>query len=200
MHSVFRSATSLRETKRQETARRIMRAAGRLTLEHGIDGWTMDDLAAEAQTSRRTLFNYFPAKIDAVLGPMPVIPEKAVEVFRTGGPTGELLPDALTLARGILETESVDPEVFRLHRALLCDSPAFLKLLHERFETLCAGFVEDLEAREGPGFGESRARLLVRLMVVCFDTAMDEITEHEDQRPVTEVFDEAVAQARDLLT
>ena len=102
MHFVFKSATSLREAKRQETSRRIMRAAGRLTLERGLDGWTMDDLAAEAQTSRRTLFNYFPDKVDAVVGPRPVIPEQAVELFRAGGPTGDLLDDALVLARCIL--------------------------------------------------------------------------------------------------
>ena len=37
-------------------------------LEHGLDGFTMEQLAERVGVSRRTLFYYFPAKDDAVLG------------------------------------------------------------------------------------------------------------------------------------
>ena len=39
-----------------------------LTQGRGLDGWTMEDLAGAAEVSRRTLFNYFSSKVDAVLG------------------------------------------------------------------------------------------------------------------------------------
>ena len=62
-----------RADKRALTARRIVLCAQELTLEHGLDGFTMDDLAQRAEVSRRTLFNYFPSKDDAVLGGPPSV-------------------------------------------------------------------------------------------------------------------------------
>ena len=70
LHSVSESAT-LQPSRKVSTAHRITTCAQRLTDQHGLDGFTMDDLAAEAGVSRRTLFNYFPGKVDAVLGPGP---------------------------------------------------------------------------------------------------------------------------------
>ena len=71
LHFVSESATGLRELKKVETTRRITLCAQRLTDERGLDGFTMDDLAEAAEVSRRTLFNYFPGKVDAVLGAAP---------------------------------------------------------------------------------------------------------------------------------
>lgn len=62
------SAIGLREKQRAATAARIVRSARRLADQHGVDGFTLDDLAEAAGVSRRTLFNYFPTKYDAVLG------------------------------------------------------------------------------------------------------------------------------------
>ena len=45
------SATSLREQKRWDTSRRITLCALRLTDQHGLDGFTMDDLAEAARSS-----------------------------------------------------------------------------------------------------------------------------------------------------
>ncbi|HYF72879.1 MAG TPA: TetR family transcriptional regulator, partial [Nocardioides sp.] len=80
-----------RETQKRETELRIHRRALELTDERGLDGWTMDDLAAVSDVSRRTLFNYFPGKVDAVLGGTPELPADALEVFHGGGPTGRLV-------------------------------------------------------------------------------------------------------------
>ena len=50
------------------TSERITLCAQVLADEHGLDGFTMDELATAADVSRRTLFNHFPGKVDAVLG------------------------------------------------------------------------------------------------------------------------------------
>lgn len=39
--------------------RRIVRAATELLAEHGVEGLSVDDVAARAEVSRRTVFNYF---------------------------------------------------------------------------------------------------------------------------------------------
>jgi AcrR family transcriptional regulator len=64
------SATS-REERRQATSYRISVCAQQLTEQHGLEGFTMEELAEAAGVSRRTLFNYYPSKIDAVLGASP---------------------------------------------------------------------------------------------------------------------------------
>ncbi len=93
---------TLREQKRWETSHRITLCAQRLTDEHGHDGFTMDDLADAAEVSRRTLFNYFPSKTDAVLGAPPEIPDAVVDTFRAGGPHGHLIDDLTELVRAAM--------------------------------------------------------------------------------------------------
>src|SRR3954462_3338186 len=114
MHSMTQSATSLREQKRWQTSHRITLCALRLTDEHGLDGFTMEDLAEAADVSRRTLFNYFPRKADAVLGEMPDIAEAALAAFRSGGPHGNLIDDLTELARLALLVKEPDRESVEL--------------------------------------------------------------------------------------
>ncbi|SBN61525.1 transcriptional regulator, TetR family [Curtobacterium sp. 9128] len=62
------SEMGLRDRKRIETRSRIAEAARSLALEDGIDHTTIEQIAARADISPRTFFNYFESKEDAVLG------------------------------------------------------------------------------------------------------------------------------------
>ena len=55
------------QEKKERTKLTIQRKAIDLTLERGLAGFTMQELADAADVSRSTLFNYFPSKADAVL-------------------------------------------------------------------------------------------------------------------------------------
>lgn len=57
---------SRRERNKFETRKRLLNAARTLFAEHGTSGTTIDDIAAMADVSRATFFNYFQSK-DAVL-------------------------------------------------------------------------------------------------------------------------------------
>ncbi len=59
----------LRERKRRETERQIRTAARHLFIEHGYDAVNVEQVAAEANVSRRTVFNYFPSKEAILLQP-----------------------------------------------------------------------------------------------------------------------------------
>jgi AcrR family transcriptional regulator len=58
----------LRERKKAETRQAISAAALELALAHGPGGVTVDAIAAAADVSPRTVFNYFATKEEAILG------------------------------------------------------------------------------------------------------------------------------------
>lgn len=65
---VQQSTTSLRERKRAETWAALHEAASTMVLEDGLHAVTVDAIAAQANVSPRTFFNYFRSKEDAILG------------------------------------------------------------------------------------------------------------------------------------
>lgn len=102
----------LRERKKIATRLAITQAAIALFDERGYDATTVDDIAAAANTSRRTFFRYFAGKDEVFI----VDPEgklRALHVALADGPPEEPTIDALR--RGILALASVylEPELVR---------------------------------------------------------------------------------------
>jgi AcrR family transcriptional regulator len=192
------SAISLREQKRWDTSLRITRCAQQLTDAHGIDGFTMEELAESAEVSRRTLFNYFPSKTDAVLGEAPEIGEADLATFVAGGPHGNLVDDVAELARIALDAKRTDRQSLELGRKVLNANPRLLACAHERFESVLEEFAALVLEREGTDFPASRARLLLHLLIALFDTALVELIEDSAGRTLVEVFDDQLASARSL--
>ncbi|MFB9958109.1 TetR family transcriptional regulator [Agromyces bracchium] len=63
------SATPTKRSERMAaTASRITALSRRLTAERGLNGFTIEELCEAVGVSRRTFFNYFPSKEEAVLG------------------------------------------------------------------------------------------------------------------------------------
>jgi AcrR family transcriptional regulator len=96
---VARSATPLRRAPKAKTARQLKEAARRLTAEHGLSGFTVEELCEQVGVSRRTFFNYFASKENAVIGvPADVDSSAAERRFLTSGEgTAALLDDLVEL-------------------------------------------------------------------------------------------------------
>ncbi len=199
MHSMSESAThDLRGDRRAATARRIHVCARDLAATHGLDGFSMDELADAAGVSRRTLFNYFPGKDAAVLGDdVPFSPE-LVERFEGGGPHGVLVDDLVALVVSLLDAEGLTVDDVRQVRALMLREPRLIALAHQRFEVRAVEALGLVARREGAAYDESRARVLIRVIAVLFDHALDLFLEAPD-RDLADIFRDTVRLARQSL-
>lgn len=165
---------SANQTRRERTLATIVRCARELSDERGLDGFTMDELAQSAGVSRRTLFNYVPGKLDAVLGPEGPVDDALVSTFLSGGPTGALLADVKELVRASLAADAPDPADLHAVRRLLRKDPRLMAAVHERFVDKSAMLAEAITAREGKAVDPLDLRLIGALIVAWCDIALDE--------------------------
>jgi AcrR family transcriptional regulator len=127
---------SLRERNRIETTRAIHRAAYDLVMDHGLSQTTVEAIASQAGVSKRTFFNYFATKEDAVLGSTdPVLDEEAVRAFREDD--ADLLIRTIRLLLSVLESAFGGGSTLAQRRELL-----------ERFPELRRPFMRQLSAVE----------------------------------------------------
>jgi AcrR family transcriptional regulator len=88
---------SLRERKKLATRRSLRRIAFRLAAERGFSNVTVEDIAAAADVSTRTFFNYFPSKEAALFGNDPERVDALREQVTHAAP-GQSALDALRVA------------------------------------------------------------------------------------------------------
>ncbi len=183
---------------RQGTGLRIAEAAQILADERGgIDGFTMDELAEAADVSRRTLFNYYPSKVDAVMGPDLVIPAEALAVFTAAGPTGDLIEDLQALVFAILDNEGVDPEELARIDRLIHANPVLLANMKQRFHALVARVVAAAAKRESAPVTSREARIAIAVLAGVADCTINEYLENP-ALDFAEVFAGSIATVRRL--
>ncbi|MFJ2771704.1 TetR/AcrR family transcriptional regulator [Streptomyces sp. NPDC087300] len=122
----------LRERKKLQTATRIWRTALDLFVARGFDKVSVAEIAAAAEVSKMTVFNYFGTKEDVLLGPMEEHVGDAADAVRHRAP-GESAVDAIRrqfLAKVAERDPSVglsdDPRLLQL-RQLVSDTPALAR-------------------------------------------------------------------------
>ena len=193
------SGSTGRAAKREQTLHDIVAAARRLALEHGIDGFTMEDLAREAGVSRRTLFNYVPGKDDAVIGPPPVIRPEILAVFVAGGPHGSLVDDLAEVVVQVLHERPESPEEVGLGRAAMQANPRLIQHALDRMQELVESCLGLVEQREGTAYDRQRFDVALTLVVACLHLAMDRFLTGEHGTDLAPVFLATLDTARDLL-
>ena len=165
------TGTDLRATHAQRTRAAIRAAALTLTRERGYSAMTVDDVAALAGVSRRTVFNHFSSKADLlVVGLEPPEPE-AIEAFING--SGSLLEDlGVLLASGAEAVESERgwllsfPEIVR-------DNPEIERTIHERLRAIAVSLTDAASRRLGTEPYDPRTRAVVALAMAIQRSAVD---------------------------
>ena len=99
------TVSGLRERKKQKTKASIQREALRLFKKKGYDETTIEDIAAAAEISPSTFFNYFPSKEDVV-----IYDEYDPQVFAAlaadvNQPLSHSIRDAIEALAGVFESD-----------------------------------------------------------------------------------------------
>ncbi|WP_344978438.1 TetR/AcrR family transcriptional regulator [Streptosporangium fragile] len=71
-----------RERKKQATRAALREAALRLSLRHGVENVTVEQIADEADIALRTFFNYFSSKEEAVVATLSAAAQELIAQFR----------------------------------------------------------------------------------------------------------------------
>ncbi len=192
------SATT-RVGRRLATSYRISVCAQVLADERGLDGFTMEELAESAGVSRRTLFNYFPGKLDAVLGDFRELSEEALAQFHARGAGSNLVVDLRDLANDLLKGPELRREDVLRFRRVLHANPRLLPVAHDRFVVLTGHIVEQIRIREGAAFDAHRAQVAIRLLCALFDSAFEIFLDDPEERPIATAYDDVLRAARQLL-
>lgn len=162
----------LRERKRAATRAAITAVARSLTSERGLNGYTVEDVCEQAGISRRTFFNYFPSKEDAILGHVDdELPDDLFEEFLRGGagsPSGEisggLLQDLVQLSLGLSDRMSSSEEETRQLIGVIKKEPQLMLKIIGATEEREAHFAELLARREGVPASHPVVRMAVVVM------------------------------------
>jgi AcrR family transcriptional regulator len=117
-----KKSDGLRGRKRAETHSRIQAEAMRLFLEHGFEATTLDEIAAAAGVSRRSLFHYFASKEEIVFSTKADFPDLIAEAIGRR-PENEPLLDMVENALVDLATRYQSAQARDLAR-LIQDTPA----------------------------------------------------------------------------
>ena len=187
----------LRERKKLQTRKDLARAALRLFEEQGYAETTVDDIAAEANVSRRTFFRYFKSKDEVFI----IDPEgklRAVHVTLAEGPEDEPTIDALQRGSVALAEAYWDPEL----------SVAIMRLIEREPQVMAAGMAfqvryADLLAHEiavDMGVDERldpRPRILAHASILMMRSAVWVATESD--QPMLECVQEAFDRGRPAL-
>lgn len=114
---------TLRERHRAETATEIHRAGLDLAEQEGCAATTVEAVAERAGVSRRTFFNYYASKEDAILGLKPVeMPAPALERYLDRG-TGDEFTRTVWLFVAVLRHSSGPPEWATRRKRLVDQHP-----------------------------------------------------------------------------
>jgi AcrR family transcriptional regulator len=159
-----KTAEGLRERKRRQTRERISEAAIALFIARGFDATTVDDIAAAADVSKRSFFDYFPTKEDVIFAWQDGFGESLAAAVAER-PADEPLLNVIEEAFVAVVTKAVaDPRTLAISD-LICGTEALRARDQMKYAKLEQVLVDALVQRTKGKDGHLRARLLAMMVI-----------------------------------
>lgn len=208
------SAVSSRERRRRETELALVSEARQLTADVGLAGFTLEQLCERAGVSRRTFFNYFASKEDAVLGMGLHRHDHDAEAAFLAGGTAEgaisptLLDDLAALVSARWAAMDIAPESIAELITAVEREPRLLPRVLAHAAEMERTDARLIERRDGLPEGDLRAHVAAQLIgAIARDTAAAFLgagpgeappPTHNPGRTYGELYAERLAAAREL--
>jgi AcrR family transcriptional regulator len=183
---------SQREQQRHASTRALQQAALRLVDQRGFAAVTVEEIAAEAGTSRRTFFNHFPTKAAALFDPDPADAHRLDELLNDA----DQAPDPWDALRWVcVEFVAEHAHVVATRKRLAAASPEldqYHRTAHHHVEVAMAEWT-----RRQPSLDPFRAALFTQSAAAVLVTAFATWDAAEDPSRLSSLVD---AGFRDLAT
>jgi AcrR family transcriptional regulator len=171
VHEVLKERSGARSRRRAESRLAITTLARRLTAERGLTGFTVEELCERVGISRRTFFNYFGSKEQAVIGQHEDwLDGPAVADFLAARPEGTvglsptLMADLAELAIAHVHLVGVSPDEAREFIAAVDREPQLLRAFLNANAEQERRLAELVAEREGIPVGDPVAQTAVVLI------------------------------------
>jgi AcrR family transcriptional regulator len=183
----------LRERKKAETRQAISAAALELALTHGPGGVTVDDIAAAADVSPRTVFNYFATKEEAILG---VDPERRAEVLARLAERPADEPPLVSLREAMRSDDTAGAVSWRARAGLAREHPQLQSAYVAGFTAMEDDLTQVLARRLDldPGI-DPRPRLIVAVALSALRVAVQNAIDVDQVDGLNDAVDRAFAYA-----
>jgi len=186
-------STGLRARKKQQTRQALRSAALRLMADHGLDKVTVEDIAAAADVSPRTFFNYFSTKEEAIVGTDPEWMGHVSSVLAARPVDEEPLFSVHAVLAEIAVAVLELRELHVLRRKVMAENPSLMAghvAAFAGFERVLVGAIRD---RAGPhGLSEPDAMLLVAAAVAAMRVSLDVWVDSDGLADLPELLDRAI--------
>jgi AcrR family transcriptional regulator len=157
-------AEGLRERKRRETRDRIAQAAMGLFLAHGFDATTVDEIATDANVSKRSFFDYFPTKEDVVAAWQDTFGDTLVTAVAARPASEPLVKVVEEAMKSTIATSLANPRSFAIGQ-FIHDTPALRARDQLKYAKLEQQLAEALAGRVKGEAERVRARLLAMIVI-----------------------------------
>lgn len=167
----------LRERKKQRTHQLIADTAWRLFAARGFEDVTVAEIAAEAEVSQATVFNYFPSKEDLVFHRMEAFEEELLDAVR-GRPQGESIVAAFgrfaSQQRGFLASDDARAtEGMREAARIISQSPTLLARERQIFEAYTDSLANLIAEEKGMAAGDPEPWVVANALIGLHRSLID---------------------------
>jgi AcrR family transcriptional regulator len=181
----------LRERKKRATREALHDAALRLTLEHGLEHLTVEEISAAADVSPRTFFNYFPGKEQAIVGD-DLFAADAGQVSEIMAGAASVLDGMQAVALDLAAAAATRREQVQLRWQVITRYPALITAMFARLEEFNTIVACAVAARLGCAPDGTYPQLMAAMTTTGIRVAVQRwTTGHRDEpleRHMAEVF------------